>query len=269
MKISILSLQIVFLFALATTLFSCGNESYEPENPDTDISQGSLSNEAQEIYNKLNSTTWCLNSSTYDHAPLGSTITFSSIVVSKSAFQLFCSNYPNDIFAWVPAPDDGGDLLLTASLTPCNASNGGAFLIHYGSRVNLRFSGNKMTMTSTSNSNIVYVYSQSPSKPSTGGEDEYEKPDVGFYDYTQQGKSSVKVDFIIYNKDEAGVSSASIKYGTSSSANSSASTNIVGNHAIATISGLKSDTKYYVKCTVKGKGGSVTSDVVTISLSSW
>lgn len=268
MKKAIITWQVIIFLALSATLFSCGSDSDELKNTDT----GSLSKDAQEIYDKLSNTTWTLISSPYDNAPLGSTITFSSTIVSKGIFQLFCSSYPGDIFAWMPAPDDG-DLLMTGALTSYNAANAGDFIVYFGSRVYLDFSGNRMSMTSTVNSNKKYVYTKSSSgsssDPSSGGEDGYEKPDVEFYDYTQQGKSSVKVDFIIYNKNEAGVSSATIKYGTSSTANSSASTNIVGDHVIATISGLKSDTKYYVKCTVKGKGGTTTTNAVTISLSSW
>ncbi|MCM1141680.1 MAG: hypothetical protein NC453_24175 [Muribaculum sp.] len=269
MRKTIKTWQVIIFLAFTATLFSCDSDSDEPKNPET----SSLSKEAQEIYDKLSNTTWTLISSPYDNAPLGNTITFSSTIVSQGVFQLFCSSYPSDIFAWMPTPDGGGDLLMTGALTACNAANAGSFITYFGSRVYLDFSGNSMSITSTVNSNKKYVYTKSTSgsssDPISGGEDGFEKPDVGFYDYTQQGKSSVKVDFIIYNKNEAGVSSATIKYGTTSTANSSASTNIVGDHVIATISGLKSDTKYYVKCTVKGKGGTVTTESVAISLSSW
>lgn len=261
-------LLIAILVVLPTTLTSCGDdEPNEPETPES--SQNTLSKRAQEIYNKLSNTTWTLISSPYPNSPLGNTIPFTSIPVIDGAYKLYCSAYPNDVFAWLPAPDDGGDLLMTPNLTVCDAGNGGAFAVLFGSRVYVSWSGNRMTLTSISNSSMKYVYTQDSLNPDHEEENGNEKPDVGFYDYTQLSTSSVKVDFVIYNKEEAGVSSASIKYGTNSSATSSVSTSLIGNHAIATIDGLKSNTKYYVKCTVKGKGGTITTDAITISLTSW
>lgn len=268
-KFSLTSLCICAAFSFLTMTSCSDDEPEESKTPNT--SQSTMSTKAKEIYNKLQNTTWTLISSPYPKAPLGNTITFSSIPIFDGAYNLYCSAYPNDVFAWLPAPDhhDPCDLLMTWTLTNCNATNAGDFISLFGCSVNLSWSGNRMIMTSISDSNKKYVYTESTSGAGTGGESGYEKPDVGFYDYTQLSKSSVKVDFIIYNKDEAGVSTVSIKYGTSSATNSSASTSLVGNHAVATISGLKSDTKYYVKCTVKGKGGTVTTDAFAISLTSW
>lgn len=264
------------IFALMTILLSgfiflnsCdddGNEDGMSENT------GSLSPAARAVYDKLHDTTWRLVSSYSAKAPLGSTITFSSTPVIKDfAYQLHCSYYPNDIFSWVPAADNDCDVLMTGTLTECNAWNAGAFIADFGSRVYISISGDKMTLTSTSYSDRKYEYIKTSTQSSgnQGDSTEYEKPDVDFYDYTQQGSSSVKIDFIIYNTEAAGVSSATIKYGTSSSTPSSASTSIIGKHAIATISGLKPNTKYYVRCMVQSKGGTATTDAVPISLTSW
>lgn len=255
----------VILMSMTICLSSCGDKSDEPGNSEQ------LSERAQEIYNKLNDTTWALVSSPYEKSPLGSTITFSSSAIFPGAYYLYCSYYPNDVFAWLPAPDDEMDLQMVSTLTHCDPSNGGSFSVLFGAGAFVSFSGNKMTLISAIDNDTVYVYSKvsSNSGNDNDGADGYEKPDVEFYDYTQQGSSSVKVDFIIYNKEEAGVSTASIKYGKTASANTLATTNIIGNHVTATISGLKANTKYYVKCTVKGKGGSVTTDAVPISLTSW
>lgn len=250
-------------------LASCDKD--DPIN-DPQGNSDSLSPQAKAVYNKLCNTTWRLVSSYSDKAPLGNTITFSSTpVINDLAYQLHCSYFPNDIFAWVPADNDDCDLLMTGTLTQCNASNAGAFSVCFGSRVNISITGDKMTMTSTSINNARYEYIKTSSQDpdNQGGNTEYEKPDVDFYDYTQQGSSSVKVDYIIYNADDAGVSSATIKYGTNSSTSSSASTSIIGKHAIATISGLKPNTKYYVRCTVKSKGGTITTDAIPISITSW
>lgn len=102
------------------------------------------------------------------------------------------------------------------------------------------------------------------SSGSTGGgsSSSYEKPDIGLQDYTCY-KTSMKVVYKIYNKDEAKVTSAKIYYGTSSptksvSASVSSAT-ITGN-----ISGLKAGTTYYIKCVATGKGGTTTSEVTKL-----
>lgn len=63
--------------------------------------------------------------------------------------------------------------------------------------------------------------------------------------------TKIKVDFYFSEK----LSSATIKYGTTSSCSSSKSATVSGVCATATISGLKSGTKYYFKCTAKSKNG--------------
>jgi hypothetical protein len=88
----------------------------------------------------------------------------------------------------------------------------------------------------------------------------YEKPDIGFYDFTAT-KTSLKVQYQIYNKDEAKVTSAKIYYRTSSNPSTSKTATIAGRIITANISGLKAGTTYYVKCTATGKGGSTTTSV--------
>lgn len=87
-----------------------------------------------------------------------------------------------------------------------------------------------------------------------GSSTKYEKPDIGFYDYTASTKS-LKVQYRIYNKDEAKVSSAKIYYGTSSNPTASRIATVSGVLITANISGLKAGTTYYVKCVATGKGG--------------
>ena len=103
---------------------------------------------------------------------------------------------------------------------------------------------------------------------STGGEDDgkenstttYEKPDVGFYDFTAT-KTSLKIQYKIFNKDEAKVTSAKIYYGTSSNPTKSTTATVSGVMITANISGLKSGTEYYVKCVATGTGGTTTPTV--------
>lgn len=90
-----------------------------------------------------------------------------------------------------------------------------------------------------------------------GGNTTYEKPDIGFHYFTATTKS-LKVQYMIYNKDEAKVTSAKIYYGTSSNPTSSKTATVSGVLITANISGLKAGTTYYVKCVATGKGGTTT-----------
>lgn len=96
--------------------------------------------------------------------------------------------------------------------------------------------------------------------PSSGGSSYYEKPDVGFYDFTAT-KTSLRVQYKIYNKDEAQVSNAKIYYGTSNNPIYYKSASVNGTLITADISGLKSGTTYYVKCVATGKGGTTTTSI--------
>lgn len=92
---------------------------------------------------------------------------------------------------------------------------------------------------------------------SDGGSTTYEKPDIGFYNFTAT-KTSLTVQYKIFNKDEAEVTSAKIYYGTSSNPSSSKTATVSGTLITANISGLKAGTTYYVKCKATGKGGTTT-----------
>lgn len=85
----------------------------------------------------------------------------------------------------------------------------------------------------------------------------YEKPSVGFYNFTA-GYTTLKVQYKIYNKDKAKVTSAKIYYGTSSNPTKSKTATVSGVMITGNISGLKRGTTYYVKCKVTGKGGTTT-----------
>ena len=103
---------------------------------------------------------------------------------------------------------------------------------------------------------LQHVFSASSNSGNdTGGNSvSYEKPEVGFYDFTAT-KTSLKIQYKIYNKTEAAVSSARIYYGTTSNPSISKTATISGALIPSNITGLKSGTTYYVKCEVTGKGG--------------
>lgn len=98
---------------------------------------------------------------------------------------------------------------------------------------------------------------------SGGSSSGYEKPDIGFYDFTAY-KTSIKVQYKIYNKDEAKVTSAKIYYGTSRNPTSSKSATVSGVMITANLTGLKVGTEYYVKCVATGKGGTTTTSVTKV-----
>ena len=85
----------------------------------------------------------------------------------------------------------------------------------------------------------------------------YEKPDIDYYDYTAY-PTKMKVVYKIHNRDKAKVTSAKIYYGTSSKPTKYVTATVSGVLITATITGLKKDTKYFVKCSAKGKGGTTT-----------
>lgn len=98
---------------------------------------------------------------------------------------------------------------------------------------------------------------------STGGSTSYEKPDIGFNDFTAY-QTKLKVVYKIYNKDEAKVTSAKVYYGTSSNPSKSVSATVAGVLITANISGLKKGTTYYVKCVATGKGGTTTTGTTKV-----
>ena len=107
----------------------------------------------------------------------------------------------------------------------------------------------------------VTIYSDDDSGNEDGNGDnsgnDGEPPYVTSFDFTAT-KSSITVKFMCNERP----SSATIKYGTSSPS-STTSSSISGKQVSATVSGLKSGTKYYFKCTVSNSYGSSTSDTFT------
>lgn len=96
-----------------------------------------------------------------------------------------------------------------------------------------------------------------------GGSTSYEKPDIGFNDFTAY-QTKLKVVYKIYNKDEAKVTSAKVYYGTSTNPTKSVSASVAGVLITANISGLKKGTTYYVKCVATGKGGTATTETTKL-----
>lgn len=118
--------------------------------------------------------------------------------------------------------------------------------------------GNNAMLPSGMNIRPVYGQILNNGDSSSGNESgNYEKPDIGFYDFTAT-KSSLKIQYKVYNHNEASVSSAKIYYGTTSNPTAYKIASVSGVLITANIAGLKSGTTYYVKCMATGKGGTTT-----------
>ena len=87
----------------------------------------------------------------------------------------------------------------------------------------------------------------------------YEKPDVYYYDCTP-GYTTLKVQFKIGNKGKTNVTSAKGYCG-----GKTVSGNIGSSIITFNFTNLKKGTKYQVYCTATGKGGTGTSDKVTLT----
>ena len=88
-------------------------------------------------------------------------------------------------------------------------------------------------------------------------------PDIVYDDYAAF-QIKMKVVYKIHNQDKAKVSSAKIYYGTNSNTIKSVTATVSGIYITATISGLTKDTKYYVKCSATGKGGTTTTSTTRL-----
>ena len=97
-------------------------------------------------------------------------------------------------------------------------------------------------------------YREIEDKTPSGGTSYGDVPYVTDFAFTST-KSSITVKFTCSERP----TSATVKYGTSSTTKTASST-IAGKQVSATVSGLKSGTKYYFSCTVKNSNGSSTSD---------
>lgn len=117
--------------------------------------------------------------------------------------------------------------------------------------------------SSSNNGNGSTNNGGSTSGGSTGGSTSYEKPDIGFKDFTAY-QTKLKVVYKIYNKDKAKVTSAKVYYGTSSNPTKPVTATVSGVLITANISGLKKGTTYYVKCVATGKGGTTTTGTTKV-----
>lgn len=276
-------LEIKILLLLLNILFmgACSDDSEDildmaPENQYTiDDNVKSLSSQLfntnwtyqySEFYNKDNGR-YSHTSSDYANK---FTFTFSNEIFSNNEYKLIV-NGNSDAACWWHIDEDGVDYSATdygyrfANMTAADvggwsACGGCVFDGYISTQTNSKLILKDFYTDGIRYVQHIYTASSNSGGGSGGGSDSYEKPDVGFYDFTAT-KTSLEVQYKIYNKDEAGVTSAKIYYGTSSNPSSSKAATISGTLITANISGLKAGTVYYVKCVATGKGGTTTTTV--------
>lgn len=212
---------------------------------------------------KLYDTSWKLSSSNStdgrnsSKSNIGDIISFSSLSYGNYKgvnLSLWKALYINGekMGAWYGRESD-----IIIEYTPWDARMRGQYSITFGSGVYLKsLSSTQMVFQSD---RWEWIYSRVDNETESGGTSNYEKPEVYYYDSTS-GTTSLKVVFKIGNKDRTKVTTAKGYCGSKSVDGSIGSALITFN-----FSGLSKGTKYQIYCTVKGPGGSFTSDSVTLS----
>jgi hypothetical protein len=179
------------------------------------------------------------------------------------------SPYINEYFYWKSlvalaeksSLSDSERMLQNECTKYCNAAESKAKSTYWG-QIFAEIDGEKYIVKEYGQKQIENTESSSGNSNNNANDNpsSYEKPEIGFHDYSST-KTSLNVQYRIYNRDEAKVSSAKIYYGTSPNPSYSVNATISGVFIKANISGLKAGTTYYVKCIATGKGGTATTSV--------
>jgi len=280
MKQSLKQLAMLLMLALIIApLSSCGSDDDEPELSN-DYRQLPNYNQFSNTYDRLVNTTWALvdarDSDGDAHRDLedyiGQTITFTGDIIWDDYLKLKSSLFPSGSCGLWRIEDDGTLFFTTnGGDYPLQGGPAGSFLACMGGRgeiveLNSQYFVFRRYYSSGRYTEHTYEVASHYDEPDSPGDEPgggYEKPDIGFYDFTCYGTSSITVQFVINNKDEAAVSSAKVYYGESSPSKS-VTASVIGRMIIARLNGLKAGTEYEVKCKATGRGGSATSDTYTV-----
>ena len=267
---------IVTIFCVFVACSDAGDDILD----NTSENQYIIDDKIQSLSSKLFNTSWTYQYSEFYNNDNGRyshtnsdfankfTFTFSNEVYGNNEYKLIV-NGNSDAACWWHIDEDGVDYSATdygyriANMTAFevggwSACGGCIFDGYIYTKTN-----SKLVLKDFYSDGINYVqHIYTASSNSGGGTGDgftsYEKPDIGFYDFTAT-RTSLKVQYRIYNNDDADVSSATIYYGTTSNPTSTKTATVSGSMITANISGLKAGTTYYVKCVAKGKGGTTTS----------
>ena len=273
--------KLSFVIALFSISFVSCSINDEDLSNDSSNNQYTIDDDIQSLSSELLNTSWTYqysdfynnNNGRYSHTNSEFanrfTFTFSDEILSNNMYRLIVNGNSDEVCWWLiddsgvdySASQYGYKIGMTASEIGAWSTCGGCI-----------FDGDISTHTSQKlilkdyySDGIkyiqhVYTSSSNPGGGSSGGSTSFEKPDIGFYDFSAT-KSSLKVQYKIYNNSVAGVSSAKVYYGTTSNPSTYKTATVNGTLITAEINGLKSGTTYYVKCEANGKAGKTTTSV--------
>ena len=267
-RLSILLETIFILLCVFFTLSSCSNSS-----SDEDAQEGTKLQHNVSIENQLKNTCW----KQYKHITGdGRTLTNMQRILSFTPTSIDFGSYgtcyrakSGDKYCGIWFVQEDGTLCMHTFYSDFDSFVNGENAIGYGvgKLQILRRTTNELVYRMGENEQADYYYYTSTNTGgddgSGGGSTSYEKPDIGFYDFTAY-QTKLKVVYEIYNKNEAKVTSAKVYYGTSSNPTKSISATVAGVLITANISGLKKGTTYYVKCVATGKGGTTTTQTTKV-----
>lgn len=259
---------VLMLFCIFFTLSSCTKSSSDEDTLEETICQHNVSIEGQ-----LKNTSWKqYKRITGDGRTLTNmqrVLSFTSTPVDFGTYGTCYRTKSGDKYCGIWFVQEDGTLRMYTFNSDFDASGNGENSMGYGvgKLQILKRTTDELIYRMWENENAHYYYYTSTStggnNDSGGGSTSYEKPDIGFNDFTAY-QTKLKVVYKIFNKDEAKVTSAKVYYGTSSNPTKSVSATVAGVLITANISGLQKGTTYYVKCAATGKGGTTSTETTKV-----
>ena len=267
-RLSILLETIFILLCVFFTLSSCSNSSSDEDAQEETKLQHNVS-----IENQLKNTCWkqykCITEDGRTLTNMQRILSFTSTPIDFGTYGTCYRTKSGDKYCGIWFVQEDGTLRMYTFYSDFDAFGNGKNSIGYGVgklQILKRTTNELVYRMGLSEETYYYYYTSTNTggdNSSGGGSTSYEKPDIGFNNFTAY-QTKLKVVYKIYNKDEAKVTSAKVYYGTSSNPTKSVSATVAGVLITANISGLKKGTTYYVKCVATGKGGTTTTGTTKI-----
>lgn len=270
---STLSMKNLLIFLIPAMLFvyGCGNDDYIDDslNSSSGDTESKIDSEVEKLSQSLFGTSW-MHFKTVDGGSTrpsnGRIFTFTDEVAGKNLYWYSFDGIEN-AGLWVV--DENGVYIGSPNQNYCGyyyltASEVGAIVGTCCASEGTIIKQNSSELVIQDEYKTVYFISaQETDNNGSDGASGAEKPDVGFYDFTAT-RSSLKIQYKIYNNDEAKVSSAKIYYGTGSNPSDYKAADVSGTMITANLTGLKPGTTYYIKCRAIGRGGTTTTSTTKV-----